>query len=73
MRSLAVFVSNTGMKGSAISRYWGELRRRLKKFSLLLEKRNCFDPSVRGSRLSASQRVYDFEDVFGFFNAKNEK
>ena len=48
-------------------------RMRLKKFSLLLEKRNCFDPSVRGSRLRASQRVYDFEDVFGFFNAKNEK
>lgn len=39
------------------------MRRRLKKFSLLLEKRNCFDPSVRGSRLCASQRVCDFEDV----------
>ena len=50
-----------------------KLRRRLKTFSLLLEKKKCIDPSVRGSRLRASQRVYDFEDVFGFFNAKNEK
>lgn len=49
------------------------MEKKIREFSLLLEKRNCFDPSVRGSRLRASQRVYDFEDVFGFFNAKNEK
>ena len=51
----------------------GERVEKIREFSLLLEKWNCFDPSVRGSRLRASQRVYDFEDVFGFFNAKNEK